>query len=64
MNTSLESLQDTHTQKTAVYFAMRKSLTTATDSERRALEKASGKLFTELVELGARAYPTVHYSQL
>jgi hypothetical protein len=63
MKKSSEILQAIHTQKTAVYFAMRKSLTTASDSERRALEKASGKLFSELVELGARAYPTVHYSQ-
>ena len=63
MKTSLESLQDIHAQKLEEYFAMRKPLNEASDSERRSIEKSSGKLFTEIVELGAHAYPTVHYSQ-
>ena len=64
MNTPLESLQDIHAQKLEQYFEMRQSLTTVSDSDRRSIEKVSGKLFAELVELGARAYPTVRYSQI
>ena len=60
MKTNLEKL---HHQKTNEYFQMRRALTSANDRERRALEKASGKLFSELVQLGSRVYPTVHYSQ-
>ena len=65
MKTSLESLEATRTKKLAVYFAMRKALTTATDSERRALEKSSGELFTELAALAAdcrAACPKARYS--
>ena len=58
MKTSPESLQAILAQKLEQYFNMRKPITTASDAERRRIEIASGKLFAELVELGARAYRT------
>ena len=65
MKTSLESLEAIREQKLAVYIETRKALHTATDSERRALEKSSGELFTELAELAAdcrHACPKARYS--
>jgi ABC-type long-subunit fatty acid transport system fused permease/ATPase subunit len=62
MNAQSETLEKLHAQKVEQYFAMRKQLTTADDETRRALEKASGKLFTETVEMGARLYPSQHHS--
>lgn len=58
MKTSPESLQAIIAQKLEQYWEMRKPLTTVSDAERRAIEKSSGKLFAELIELGARAYRT------
>jgi len=63
MDTQTATLQNLHAQKIAQYFEMRKPLTTASDDERRAIEKASGKLFSEIVELGAIVYPSQNYSR-
>tara|TARA_Y100000114_G_C11732708_1_gene314480 strand:- start:612 stop:806 length:195 start_codon:yes stop_codon:yes gene_type:complete len=63
MDTQTDTLQNLHSQKIDKYFEMRKRFATASDDERREIEKASGKLFSEIVELGARAYPSQHYSQ-
>jgi len=62
MNTQAETFEKLHAQKVEQYFAMRKQIPTADDETRRALEKASGKLFAETVELGARLYPSQHRS--
>tara|TARA_R100000388_G_C7238882_1_gene159859 strand:+ start:1456 stop:1650 length:195 start_codon:yes stop_codon:yes gene_type:complete len=63
MEAQTVTLQKLHSKKIEQYFNMRKSLTTASDKDRRAIEKASGKLFSEIVELGAKVYPSQHYSQ-
>jgi hypothetical protein len=53
-----------HSQKINEYFKMRENLSALSDNERRSIEKKSGKLFSEIVELGAELYPSRQYSRI
>lgn len=53
-----------HSQKINEYFKMRENLSALSDNERRSIEKKSGKLFSEIVELGAELYSSRQYSRI